>query len=209
MSSAFEVHVAYHESAHAICAYLFSRRLHAVSIVSATNFGGVSIHESRPMPALTERQQARLAVPLAMALPAGIRRSLEISALTSLVGPAVDEAIRPRETGYVADDPDAGTGSSQTPAALPARIPKRTTDRLTAADEPGPTDLDQGARIARLLSPNAAVQTLAWLRAEAAAMVGSRTFGKGFDVLVPALLERRVLTGAAAKRLLTEGGVKW
>jgi len=206
MANARDVRVAFHEASHVIASYLFGFRLHVVSIQATAHFGGVTVHASKPSAPMSERQEAKLAIPLPLALPARLRRLFEETALVSLVGPAVDEAVWPRETGYVRDDDEEG--ALVAPPEL-APISKRTAARLEMADRPVSDDVDEAVKTARVLSPRATVQMLAWLRAEARGLVESQSFGKGFDVLVPALLERRTLTGAAVTRLLRQGGVTW
>ena len=204
LADARDVRVSYHEAAHAIASYLFGFRLHLVSIDAGVHFAGITIHASKASAPMSEKQEARLIVPLASALRARLRRLFEESALISLVGPAVDEAVWPRRSGYVRDDDEGMFGLSE-----PAPVSKHTAARLERADRPMSDDVDEAVKTARVLSPRATVQMLAWLRAEARAMVESPSFGKGFDVLVPALLGRRTLSGAVATRLLKEGGIKW
>jgi hypothetical protein len=208
MSNARDIHVAYHESAHATAAFLFGRRVTAVSIVPGVHFGGITLLASRRAPSLSEREQGRLAVPLPMALPARVRRDLEANAMVSLAGPVIDDIIRPRETAYITEAAPASDDEALD------QVPPPPTTRIAAAlanadATPTQNDMTSASSAAHVLSPRSSVHALAWLREETKAMVSMRSFGKALDILVPVLLKDKVMTGAAAKRLLIEGGIGW
>jgi len=199
--------LATHEAAHACACAFLGHPLHVVSTIAKEHYAGVAVTGSNLT--LTDGEKGRLGTGLSVLLPARVRRSFECSAMVSLAGPTVYEVYWPADFDEGSYRPDVSDDVPSTwPRSRAAALTPRETEMLEQADTPAIVDLESAMELAELLSRGAPMETFLMLRAETRVMVESSKFRRALDVVVPELVEHRVLPGRRVRELLKKEGVR-
>jgi hypothetical protein len=194
--------VATHEAGHAVAAHVLGRAVHMVSILPTDRYEGMTVlggGEAHP----TDRQNLLLPTVLR---PAPLRRWTEVSILIALAGPAAAFHLAAPSTD-VDHSQDETHARELARSAVWTQAESERLEEATSTLGPFRTDEEDAEKLAwAMAGSDSADAYLDWLRTETRHLVVSPRFRAYVATLVPALLERKTMSGRLVRRVLESPG---
>jgi hypothetical protein len=193
--------VATHEAGHAVAAHMLGRAVHVVSILPTERYEGMTIlggGEAHP----ADRQNLLLPTVLR---PAPLRRWTEVSIMIALAGPAAAFHLAAAPTN-VEDDPDESRARKLARSAVWTQTESDRLEEAASMSGPFRTDEEDAEKLAwAMAGSDSADAYLEWLRTETRHLVLSPRFRTYVATLVPALLDRKTMSGRLIRKILQSG----
>jgi hypothetical protein len=195
---------AWHESAHAVVAYVLRRPIRLVSIRRGEHYSGIMIN-GKSAPLDTSGFRAELP---AIVQPARVRRFLEAEILISLAGDCGTELVWPAPDGYgfvVTEDGQEATKVSLQSSGL-SRSDAEYLATVESDQSPLTSDDKNAGETTWALAGSEALQYLGYMRAVTRRMVWA--FRDDIAAVADELLERDAISGQRVRELLREREVR-